>query len=242
MGGCGPRQSIPTRRRAGRCHDRARRERRHHRASGRIPAGRRRAVGPYERLGHVASRAHDRRYLGPFHGTAVRCRRGDGIPRRDQRSAIEDLQADGSRPAVRQAARSRVPLSRVHRLAGAEGGQCRRYRGARRHDRAGARDADGAHHRGPSGCRERRHRAAGTADGWIPRGRAAREEAGVLPRGAGGGPRRSLDGVAQLRDRRAAGSAAFRTVQQAGTGHQGAGGGRGVHRGARRGRLWRREA
>ncbi len=83
---------------------------------------------PFERMSLAAFGDGDGR--ASVRGHAVRSGRADRLLRRSGRRAIDHLQAEGRRPAVRAEARARVSLPGVHRPRAAEG------RGRRRHRRA----------------------------------------------------------------------------------------------------------
>ena len=131
-----------------------------------------------------------------------------------------DLHAEGRRPAVRPAARARVPLPGLHRPRAAEDRRRRRHRGAARHrgprqDHADDDDAGRADccstSKPPAAltrCR-RRH-----ADRQVHR-----RQGRLLPRRARRADRRARHRVAAVHHRRADRSAADRVDRQAGPRH-----------------------
>ena len=94
------------------------------------------------RRGVRAHPARGRHQPRGVRGHALSPRKGHRVFRRSQRRAFADLHDERPRPADGRQARARVSLPRLHRPAGAEGGDRRRHRRAARHRSLDARDAD----------------------------------------------------------------------------------------------------
>ena len=100
---------------------------------------------------------------------AVRSRRPRRVLRRGGRRALAGLHPEGRRSAVREAARSRVPLPGVHRPGAANRRRRRRHRGAARHQREREGHADDDGQGRPHPARRRHGRGADRQRRWHAR-------------------------------------------------------------------------
>ena len=166
--------------------------------------------GAFERVPLVATSDPAR-----FEGMLFHVEKPVEYLRRVRRRAVADIHDAARRSAGGQAARSRVPLPRLHRAAAAEGGHGRRRRGDPRDRSPRARRADDEDARRADRAQRDRRLAAGAPGRRLADRRLHDRQAGVLPDRAHRSEGRSGRRVAAVHDRRRRRPGADRVVHQA---------------------------